>query len=167
MLEDRHTPAVSLADLLAPDAVAVPLQARTRGSVIEKMTELAMMTGLLWDAEKMADSIRERENLHPTALDNGVALLHPRRPQMSILAEPVLAFGRTFQGVPFGGARGGLTDVFFLICSTDDRGHLRVLARLSRLLNDPQFLPTLRELDDTSSAHAWIVDREAELFGDG
>ena len=37
-----------------------------------------------------------------------------------------------------------LTDVFFLICSVEDRGHLQVLARLSRVLGWPGFLDALR-----------------------
>jgi PTS system nitrogen regulatory IIA component len=158
--------AVSIARMLPVEAVAVPLQARTRGSVIDDMTELAARTGRLWDPGKMAHAIRERENLHPTALDNGVALLHPRRPLPNIVEEPFLAVGRTYQGIPFGGTGGGLTDVFFLICSVDDQGHLRTLARLSRLLNDTLFLDGLRCSDDPRSLHAWVALREADLFGE-
>jgi PTS system nitrogen regulatory IIA component len=157
---------VSISAMLPLQAIAVPLQARTRGSVILKMTDLAMQTGLLWDPDKMAQAVREREDLHPTALDNGVALLHPRRPMSNILAEAVLALGRTYQGLPFGGAHGGLTDVFFLICSTDDQLHLRTLARLSRLLSDTAFLVGLREAEDAASLHAWITQREEQLFGE-
>ena len=71
-----------------------------------------------------------------------MALLHPRRPQPNILAQPFLAFGRTHRGIPFGDRRGRLTDVFFLILSTDDRVHLRTLARLSRLIGDAPLLET-------------------------
>ena len=166
---DRHrgepVEVVSLAKMLPLDAIAVPLQARTRGSVIGEMAQLAARTGLLWDPERMAEAVRERESLHPTALDIGVALLHPRRPMPNILAEPFLALGRTYQGVPFGGARGGLTDLFFLILSTDDRGHLRTLARLSRLLGDSTTLDGLRCCEDPASTRDWIALREAELFG--
>jgi PTS system nitrogen regulatory IIA component len=158
--------AVSIANLLPVEAVAVPLVARTRGSVITKMAELAAGTGLLWDAGKMAHAVRERENLHPTALDSGVALLHPRRPMPGILAEAFLALGRTYQGIPFGGEHGGLTDIFFLICSTDDRSHLRTLARLSRLLTDSDFLAGIRRLEDAAAVHHWITHRENELFGE-
>jgi PTS system nitrogen regulatory IIA component len=157
---------VCIADMLSLQAVAVPLEARTRGSVITKMCDLAAQTGLLWDPEKMADAVRERESLHPTALDNGVALLHPRRPMPNILAEPILAFGRTHRGLPFGGESGALTDLFFLICSTDDRGHLRTLARLSRLLKDADFLNGIRDAEGSGDTHDWIIRREAELFED-
>lgn len=135
---------ISIFQMLPLEAIAVPLQARTRSSVISKMAELAANTGMLWDPEKMADAVRNRENLHPTALENGVALLHPRRPLPSILAEPFLALGITGQGIPFGQSSGRMTDVFFLICSTDDRGHLRTLARLSRLIADEGCLSAIR-----------------------
>lgn len=162
----KSSSAVCIADLLSIEAVAIPLVARTHHSVIDKMTRLAANTGLLWDPEKMAAAVREREDLHPTALDIGVALLHPRRPMASILAEPLLALGRTHQGIPFGGTRGDLTDVFFLICSTDDQVHLRTLARLSRLLSTDGFLTSIREADDAAEALASIARLEAELFGE-
>jgi PTS system nitrogen regulatory IIA component len=135
---------VRISDLLLPEAIAMPLEARTKGSVIKAMAELAAQTGMMWDAEAMAEAVRARENLHPTALDNGVALLHPRRPLSQILAQPLLALGRTLQGIPFGSERGQLTDIFFLICSVDDSQHLRTLARLSRLISAPGFLAELR-----------------------
>lgn len=138
----------SVAEILPLDAIEVPLQARTRNSVITAMAKLAAQTGLLWDADQMADAVRAREQLHPTALDNGVALLHPRRPMPTILAQPLLALGRTYQGIPFGGPRGQLTDIFFLICSTDDRGHLRLLTRLSQLIAEPTVLERIRSTED-------------------
>lgn len=167
VLERPHEEVISIAGLLPLEAIAVPLLAKTRGSVIGRMCELAAETGLLWDAERMTDAVRERENLHPTALDIGVALLHPRRPLPTLLVEPFLALGRTYQGIPFGGARGGLTDIFFLLLSTDDRTHLRMLARLSRLLGDNTTLEGLRCCEDAVSTRDWIALREAELFGGG
>jgi nitrogen PTS system EIIA component len=158
--EDREH--VRISELLPLEAIAVPLHARTRNSAIESMCELAAGTGLLWDAKEMAEAVRLREDMHPTALDNGVALLHPRRPMPKILAQPLLALGCTVTGIPFGGTA-ALTDVFFLICSTDDRVHLRVLARLSRLLTAPGFLNGLHQAADAATVHRLIEDAEEKL----
>jgi PTS system nitrogen regulatory IIA component len=155
---------ISISELLHPEAIDVPLDARTRGSVIVKMTELAARTHLLWDPNKMADAVRAREEMHTTALDNGVALLHPRRPMPAILAEAVLALGITPGGIPFGTA-GSLTDIFFLICSTSDHEHLRILARLSRVINDQDFLAAMRGAPNAQQLHQLIRDREAALRG--
>ncbi len=66
---------------------------------------------------------------------------------------------RRFPSAP----RGALTDLYFLICSTDDGGHLRVLARLSRLIGDAELLEALRQAPDAASARAVITQREARL----
>jgi PTS system nitrogen regulatory IIA component len=155
---------ISIADSLPLEAIAVPLAARTRTSVIDQMVQTATRTGWLWDPDKMAEAVAAREQLHSTALDIGVALLHPRRPQANILAQPFLAFGRTHQGIPYGGARGRLTDVFFLILSTDDRLHLRTLARLSRLIGDPSLLAALRAAETPADVRHAIAVYEDEQF---
>jgi nitrogen PTS system EIIA component len=153
---------ISLADMLPREAIAIPLPARTRSSVIDCMVEVAAKTEWLWDPKAMGDAVRMREEMHSTALENGVALLHPRRPMAKILAQAFLALGRTGTGIPFG-TDAPLTDVFFLICSLEDRGHLRVLARLSRVLTAPGFLDALRAAPDAESARQLIRDTETQL----
>ncbi len=154
---------VSIAEMLPIEAIGIPLAAQTRGAVITSMAELAARTGWLWDPAKMADAVRAREDMFPTALDSGVALLHPRRPLPAILDRPFIALGRTVRGIPFGGTGGTLTDVFFLLCSIDDREHLRTLARLSRLLGTTEFLESLRQSPDAAAAHEFIVAADAKL----
>jgi PTS system nitrogen regulatory IIA component len=159
---NASTDEISVSQLLSIDAIEVPLTARTRTSVISKMAEVAARTHLLWDAGKMAEAVRAREEMHSTALDNGVALLHPRRPMPAILAEAVLALGLTPGGIPFG-TDGSLTDIFFLICSTSDHEHLRILARLSRVINDVDLLWAMRSAPDAAALHRLIETREAAL----
>lgn len=160
---DSHSGVIRLVDLLPPEAIEIPLAARTPRAVIRRMCELAQNTGLLWDAVKMAEAVQAREELHPTALDCGVSLLHPRRPQSSILGGPLLALGVLTSGLPFGNRGGHLTDVFFLICSTDDRVHLQVLAKLSRLLSGTSFLNEIHDVSSVREAHQLLERCEQEL----
>jgi PTS system nitrogen regulatory IIA component len=153
---------ISIANLLKLEAIEIPLEARTRGSVVGRMTELAARTHLLWDPVKMAEAVRAREEMHSTALDNGVALLHPRRPMPSILAEALVALGISPGGIPFG-SDGRLTDIFFLICSTSDHEHLRILARLSRVINDQDFLAMMRAARNPAAVHKLIEERESAI----
>jgi nitrogen PTS system EIIA component len=152
---------IDFAALLSAETIAVPLKAGTRSSVIREMCELAAATGMLWDVDKMADAVAQREAMAPTAMDNGVALLHPRRPLSSILGQAVLALGITSQSIPFGGR--GLTDVFFLISATSDHEYLRILARLSRIINDADWLAALRSAEDAATARRLILDRDASI----
>jgi len=152
-----------LVELLPVECIAVPLNARTRGSVIRAMADLAAQTGMLWDAPTMAEAVQVREALHPTALDCGVALLHPRRPQSSILSDSVIALGICPAPLPFSDS-GQLTDVFFLLASYDDRVHLQILARLTRMLADERFLEELRAASSPGLARLAFQEAEARVL---
>jgi len=154
---------VEIASLIPLEAITIPFLAKTKESAIRSMTQLAVETGLLWDGEKLADTLRKREELHSTALDNGIAILHPRRPMPNILSETFLALGIAPNGIPFGGGFGNLTDIFFLLCSMDDQVHLRILARLSRILTAPNFLTTLRSLETPAQVRQLIAETEASI----
>lgn len=153
----------TVGELLLPEAIAVPLAARTQGSVIRGMVDMVVQAGILWDPDKMTEAILAREKMHPTALENGVALLHPRRPMSSILGQPLIALGITPSGIPFGGGRGMLTDIFFFICSVDDRGHLQALTRLSRMITATGVLDELRAAPDAQTAHRLIVETDRNM----
>ncbi len=154
---------VQISKLIPEGGIALPLQAKTRDSAIRSMVALGMETGLLWDANALTQAVKQREELHSTALDNGVALLHPRRPLPSIMEEAFIVLGMMPSGIPFGGGFDNKTDVFFLICSQNDRGHLRTLARLSRILTWPKFLDRLREAENETEIRALIAEVEAEI----
>lgn len=153
----------NISSLLAVERIALPLVAKTKNSVLEKICEFASESGALWQPEDMATALRNREDLHPTALGNGVALLHPRRPRPSFFGEPFLALGITSSGIPFGGPRGCLTDIFFLIASHDEAFHLRVLARLSRLVQQESLLDQLRESESTAGVWQLIDEADGQL----
>jgi PTS system nitrogen regulatory IIA component len=167
---DRLVPAdgkeelLAISELIPVGAVAVPLLAKTRDSVIRSMTQVAVGTGLLWDGEAMAEAVKEREELHSTALESGVALLHSRRPLPGILGDTFIVLGKLSKGIPFGGGFNNLTDIFFLICSTEDRIHLRILTRLSRLLTYPDFLVKLRESENENTIRELLKTTELTIL---
>ena len=161
---DRDGEAPLIANLLSPACVAVPLAASTKASVLKELVKLAEESWELYDPETILEAVRTREEIVSTALPTGVAFPHPRRPLPTALGESVIAFGRTGSGVPFGDLSGGLTDCFFLICCRDDQTHLRVLARLTRLLLREGFLDELRAAETPADAYDVIVNAERELL---
>jgi PTS system nitrogen regulatory IIA component len=150
--------------LLSEATMAAPLRAATRGSVLRELVGLAEQSWQVYDAAALLHTVSQREDEASTALPCGVALPHPRRPLPAILGEPVLAYGRTASGVPFGEPGGTLTDIFFLVCCRDYRTYLQVLARLSRLLRRPGFLDELRAADGPAQTLRVIEAHERELI---
>ena len=159
-----HATEPIVAPLLTEATVAVPLAAATRSSVLRALVTLAEQSWQVYDPEAMLAAIRQREDVGGTALNNGVAVPHPRRPLSDrVQGESLIALGRTTAGIPFGAPDGGLTDLFFLVSCRDAATHLRVLARLSRLFLRPGFLDELRAVDSPAEAIRAIDAAEQSL----
>jgi PTS system nitrogen regulatory IIA component len=152
-----------ISGLLTTEVIAVPLPAATRASVLKELVSLADRSGKVYDSAAILDAVRQREDLATTALDCGIAIPHPRRPLQAALADSVLAYGRTASGVPFGAPYGRLTDIFFLVCCRDEGTHLRVLARLSRLLLRPGFVDQIRAAETVDDTRQAIESAECDL----
>ncbi len=133
--------------LLSTDTIAVPLSGSTRNSVLKELVKTAEQSFHVWDPDAILDAVKQREELGSTALETGVAIPHPHRPIPNTLGDSVIAFGRSLRGVPFGSGHGVMTDLFFLVLCLDQATHLRVLARLSRLMLRAEFLDELRSVE--------------------
>ena len=111
----------------------------------------------------MLKAVQDREEVMSTAFECGVAIPHPRNPLPDAIGQPLIAYGRTFNPIPFGGFRGGMTDTFFLVLSRDARTHLHLLARLGQMIRVPDFVARLREADHPLDALSVIREADEEI----
>ena len=156
-------PISPISSLLQPDLVEVPLNAGTKPSVLKKLVDVAARTWQVFDTSAVLEAVRQREEIDSTAFDGGVAVPHPQSRMPEALGESVIAFGRTQSGIPFGGAKRQLTDLFFLVLARDSNTHLKILARLGRLFQTPDFLDRLRAAEDSASAYEVIIEADQAL----
>ena len=84
-------------------------------------------------------AVIERERLCSTAIADGVAIPHPRSSMETYVTEPLLVLAISKKGIHFESDDGKPTNLFFLICANSIDIHLKVMARLSRLLRSPKF----------------------------
>jgi PTS system nitrogen regulatory IIA component len=151
--------------LIPPGGVVVPLMAKTRDAAIRALVAAADAAELVYDATDLVEKVRDREELCSTAIYPGVALPHPRNPLPYDIAGSFVIVGRTTSGIPYGSPDGGLTRLFFLICCKDERTHLHVLARISRMLNS-RTIEALMEADAAESLRDVLVERELGILAD-
>jgi PTS system nitrogen regulatory IIA component len=155
--------AVPVSSLLSPETVQVPLEARTKRSLLEGLIEVAGRTWKIWQPAVVLKAVQEREDLMSTAFAGGVALPHPRQTLADAVSDSVVAFARTHGGIPFGAPDNLPTDLFFLVLCRDTRTHLQVLARLGRLIQSPGFLAALRQTPDSAAAFEAIVAADRQI----
>lgn len=152
-----------VSSLLMPDLVEVPLDAGTKPSVLKSLVEVAGRTWQVFDSSAVLEAVRQREDKMSTGFEGGVAIPHPSSRLPDALGESLIAFGRTVSGIPFGGPQRQLTDLFFLVLTRDDNTHLKVLARLSRLFQLPDFLNNLRAAETSADAYDVIITADTGL----
>ena len=156
-------PQLPVTSLLKPELVQVPLEARTKRSVLEALLEVAGRTWQVWEPASILKAIQDREGACSTGFENGVAIPHTRTPMADALGESLIAYGRTFSGIPFGAPQRTLTDIYFLVLCRDSRTHLQILARLGRMIQLPGFLDELRATDDSRGTYDVIVAADQKL----
>lgn len=145
--------ALQVNSLIPPNALAVPMHAKSREKVLRALVDLADASGLVHAKDELLDELRMREELCTTALVPGLALPHPRHPVPYDIAASFVVAGVTPTGIPYGCPSGSRTRLFFLICCKEDRTHLHVLSRLAQMLHNPTHVNEL------------IAARDAEEFG--
>lgn len=151
--------------LLHPETVQIPLEARTKRSVLEALIEVAGRTWQIWNPAEILRAVQQREEVMSTGFESGVAIPHPRNPLPEAYGQSLIAFGRTFSGIPFGAPRRQLSDLFFLVLCRDARTHLHVLSRLGRMIQLPGFLEELRATDDNQRAYEIVCQADERLGG--
>ena len=163
----QHSPEAGtsspITSLLHPDLVEVPLDAGTKPSVLKNLVEVASRTWQVFDKSAVLEAVRKREQVSSTAFEGGVAIPHPENRMPEAIGESLIVFGKTLSGIPFGGPRREESDLFFLVLARDSNTHLKVLARLGRLFQIPDFLQALREAEDSVTAYDIIVAADAKL----
>jgi PTS system nitrogen regulatory IIA component len=94
------------------------------------------------NAGELLKALLEREKLGSTGIGNGIAIPHGK---LAGLSDIILVFARSTAGVPFEAIDGKPIHLIFLLVAPANStgGHLKALARLSRLLKNDSFRKTL------------------------
>lgn len=152
-----------LSSLLHPEGMALPLTARSKAGVLRELVEIGEHIDLVWDKPALLAAVEEREALCSTGVGLGVALPHPRRMPPYAVAESFIVFGRAQTPIPYGSIDGGMVDLFFLVCATDESIHLHALAHLCRLARRPEVLAVWRQASTALGVVEHLRTMEREL----
>jgi PTS system nitrogen regulatory IIA component len=137
------------------------------GSVAEVLTQLAGPLGnhgVIANPRRFVELLVQREQLSSTAIGD-VAVPHVRKPQDNPVAGPVLVPGVCREGVAFGGLDDRPVYFFFLLCSTSEVVHLRLLKRITMLFRDGTIRDDLLACDSPEALLATLARHESRLTG--
>jgi mannitol/fructose-specific phosphotransferase system IIA component (Ntr-type) len=113
------------------------------------------------DPAGFRQAVHNRERLCSTAILEQVALPHPRYNGSRFSRELAIAVGRSPRGIDFGSLDGKPTRLVVMLCAPSDALHLQVIAKLGRLLSDPELRSELLDAVGPQEFIDLIRKREA------
>jgi len=151
---------MKIVEFLRADAVIANLSGQTGPAVLAELCR-PIAAAQRVDAQRLVDTLLDREKLGSTGIGEGVAIPHGKMPGLPGL---VASFGRSTAGVDFRAIDGRPTHLFFTLFAPENSAgaHLKALARISRVFKDPEFRRRLLAAPDADSMYHVVADEDAK-----
>lgn len=134
---------MKLSELFDDNCIRLNVQPSPKEALLEHIVRDLDEKNMINDFQHALRDVVEREKVMSTGIGNGVAIPHAYTDGVDQL---VAGFFRTSEGVDFEALDGKSVDLFFIILGpkASRRNHIKVLAKISRLLNHEEFRQSLR-----------------------
>lgn len=152
---------MKILDVLSRDAICADLKAHDKKGILEELaTPVAEAAGV--NRDELVRVLMDRERLGSTGIGGGIGIPHGKLKALQTLA---LGFGLSRAGVDFESMDGKPTHIFFLLLTPENSTglHLKVLARISRILKNEPFKEQLMAAATPEEIHA-VIEAEDEEF---
>lgn len=146
-------------DCLDIDSVLLDIKGTQKADVLSELCESLEKSGKIKDKSKILNALLEREKLGSTGIGQGVAIPHAKS---ETVTEVVAALGISKKGIQFDALDGEPVYLVFLLISPPDSSgtHLKILARISRLLKDKFFRQSIKEAKSVDDVKKIIQDED-------
>jgi PTS system nitrogen regulatory IIA component len=152
---------MKILDVLHKDAILFDLKSQDKKGVIEELAGPVAKSADV-DCEELVRVLMERERLGSTGIGGGIGIPHGK---LKGLVSLVLSFGLSRKGVDFESMDGHPTHIFFLLLTPENSTglHLKVLARISKILKDDLFKDRLLNAADSEEIFNIIKEEDEEF----
>jgi len=152
---------MKILEVLQKEAILVNLNASDKKGVLD---ELAAPVARIanQDKEDLVRVLIERERLGSTGIGGGVGIPHGKFKNLNLCA---WGLGLSHKGVDFESIDGLPTHLFFLLVTPENSTglHLRVLAKISRILKNDEFKQRLLNAVDSDEIFSIIKEVDEEF----
>jgi nitrogen PTS system EIIA component len=144
-----------LNDLVAPQAIIPALKVNNKKHALHELaTRAAELTGR--SEREIFDVLMQREKLGSTGVGSGIAIPHGKLAKLERLFG---LFARLDRAIDFEALDGQPVDLIFVLLAPEGAGadHLKALARVARLLRDPDVANKLRDAHAAEAIYAVLA----------
>lgn len=152
---------MKILDVLSKETICVDLKATDKKGVLDELVApVATVAGA--SHEELVKVLMERERLGSTGIGGGIGIPHGK---LKALESLVLGFGLSRRGVDFESMDGRPTHIFFLLLTPENSAglHLKLLARISRLLKNDVFKNQLMQASSAEEVIEAILEKDEDF----
>jgi PTS system nitrogen regulatory IIA component len=152
---------MKLIDILNESAIVPDLLASTKTEALEALVEAMANSHPEVDEQEMLNILLEREELGSTGIGDGIAIPHGKSPNVSQITS---GFGLSKSGIEFDSLDGKPAHLFFLLIAPENSAgdHLKMLARISRMLKNTEFRKRLLSADSQREIYQIISEEDSK-----
>jgi len=152
---------MKISDVLHKESILPVITSVDKKGVLEELSApVASIAGI--PPDELVRILLERERLGSTGIGGGIGIPHGKLKNIDKL---VLGFGLSRRGVSFDSIDGKPTHIFFLLVTPESSTglHLKLLARISRVLKNEPFKAKLMAADGVNEIYAIITEEDEEF----
>ena len=152
---------MKIQDVLKREAIIDDLKSQNKKGILEELVvPVAQIAGV--DQEELLRVLMDRERLGSTGIGGGIGIPHGKLKNIDNL---VLGFGLSRQGVDFESIDKKATHIFFILITPENSTglHLKLLARISRILKNDPFKQRLMNAADGDEIFKIILEEDEEF----
>lgn len=154
---------MKITDLLNPAAITDEMTATCKSIALAELADALLRVEKWLDRDTIIKTVQERECLGSTGIGQGVAIPHGK---LKNLDHMLVSFGRSRAGIDFQSMDDLPAHLFFyLLAPEDSHGeHLKLLARISKLMKNPEVRQRLMDAVGGEGIFRIISEEEDKLF---
>jgi nitrogen PTS system EIIA component len=152
---------MKILEVLPKEAIITDIKSKAKNEVIEELVaSISKITGI--KSAELIKVLLERERLGSTGIGGGIGIPHGKLKNLDSL---IMGFGLSRKGVDFESIDSRPTHLFFILLTPENSTglHLKLLARISRLLKNESFKKKLMKAASSDQVYS-IIEEVDEDF---
>jgi fructose-specific phosphotransferase system IIA component len=154
---------MKVSELLKQEFIIPELKGGNKDEIINELIDLFKNDPRVEDIEKVRSAVLDREKIMSTGVGKGFAIPHGKT---SAVKEIIGAFGKIKDGIDYQSLDGNPVQLVFLLVGKDTliSTHIKLLSRISRLMNKDDFRHRLTEAIDADEIVKLFNDEEEHFL---
>ena len=154
---------MKITDILKQESIIENLASTDKASTLEELSIFLKSKGLVSNKENLLNALMEREKLGSTGIGENVAIPHAK---ISEINQIITIFGRSKEGIEFDSLdKKPVHFIYLVLAPANSSGqHLKVLARISRLLKNKSLREAIMNASEANQIYSIIADEDSKYI---